>query len=161
MTHAQPSDITDMPVAEMPVPNRPRRWLNAAGIHTVGQIVERSEADLLTIENFGVTSLTHVKRFLHRHGLELSKPRQHPLDRETVRRGLRDRGVGLTPRERTILKLRHGIGARRGWTLQEVGRRYDLSRERVRQVQKQAEQKVIARLASRNGRERRTAHAAN
>ncbi|MBW2492839.1 MAG: sigma-70 family RNA polymerase sigma factor, partial [Deltaproteobacteria bacterium] len=40
----------------------------------------------------------------------------------------------LTPREMEIIKLRFGIEASHDHTLEEIGKRYDLSRERVRQI---------------------------
>lgn len=143
--NVNPQRIVQMPVKEMPVPNRPRRWLQVAGVRTVGDLVDRSEADLLTIENFVVTSLGHVKRFLNRHGLSLRRGSQQPLDLDLLRAGLRDRGCKLTRREREIVKLRYGIADGRRLTLEEAGRLFDLSRERVRQIQKQAEQKILAR----------------
>ncbi|MEX2673178.1 MAG: sigma factor-like helix-turn-helix DNA-binding protein [Phycisphaeraceae bacterium] len=148
-----------MLIKDMPVPNRPRRWLQVAGIRSVGDLLERSAADLLTIENFGQTSLEHVEVFLQRHGLELAEPQAEDLDETYVREGLRDRGCKLARREREILKLRYGIADGRQMTLEEVGRLFDLSRERVRQIQKQAEQKVIARRTFKAAT-RRTAAAA-
>ena len=40
----------------------------------------------------------------------------------------------LTKREREIVKLRFGIGKRRDHTLEEIGKKMGLSRERIRQV---------------------------
>ena len=40
----------------------------------------------------------------------------------------------LPLREMEIVKLRFGIGASRDYTLEEIGNRFDLSRERVRQI---------------------------
>ncbi len=42
----------------------------------------------------------------------------------------------LTPREREITKLRFGIGEKHDHTLKEIGREFNLSRERIRQVLK-------------------------
>ena len=41
----------------------------------------------------------------------------------------------LTPRERGILSLRYGLGADREHSYAEIGRRYGLSRERIRQLE--------------------------
>jgi len=46
--------------------------------------------------------------------------------------------TGLTPREREILRLRFGLGDAEPLTLEEIGRRFDLTRERIRQVEHQA-----------------------
>ncbi len=48
----------------------------------------------------------------------------------------------LKPRERKILCLRFGIGGEDARTLEEIGNRYGLTRERIRQI----EQKALAKL---------------
>ena len=44
----------------------------------------------------------------------------------------------LTQREREILKLRFGIDERKSYTLEEIGLRYNLTRERIRQIENKA-----------------------
>ena len=44
----------------------------------------------------------------------------------------------LSPREREILRLRFGLDGRRPWTLEEIGRKSGITRERVRQIEKKA-----------------------
>ena len=48
-----------------------QRFLQRAGIHTVRQLVEFSENDLLNIRNFGVKSIEEVKDKLEEMGLGL------------------------------------------------------------------------------------------
>ncbi len=48
----------------------------------------------------------------------------------------------LTPREARVLRLRFGIGVRNDHTLEEVGRVFDLTRERIRQIEAQAIRKL-------------------
>jgi RNA polymerase sigma factor (sigma-70 family) len=48
----------------------------------------------------------------------------------------------LTPREERILRLRYGIGQREESTLEEVGRQFCLTRERIRQIEAQAMKKL-------------------
>ncbi len=50
--------------------------------------------------------------------------------------------TALTPREARILRLRFGIGVDRNHTLEEVGEVFDLTRERIRQIQMQALRKL-------------------
>ena len=49
---------------------------------------------------------------------------------------------GLTPREETILRKRFGIGEPRTFTLEELGREFGLTRERIRQIEAAALQKL-------------------
>jgi RNA polymerase sigma factor (sigma-70 family) len=67
----------------------------------------------------------------------------------TSRRLLRDEVVGLlaqlTVRERRILELRYGLGAREPLTLQEIGAEVGLTRERVRQIEGEALDKLRER----------------
>ena len=54
----------------------------------------------------------------------------------------------LTEREREVLRLRYGLGTDREHTLEEIGRRLAITRERVRQI----ESRALAKLRARNGR---------
>ena len=45
--------------------------LKREGIHSVGELITRSEADLLDIRNFGAKSIDEVKGKLHSMGLAL------------------------------------------------------------------------------------------
>jgi RNA polymerase primary sigma factor len=54
----------------------------------------------------------------------------------------------LTDREREVLRLRYGLGVDRELTLEEIGRRLSITRERVRQI----EAKAIAKMRSAHGR---------
>lgn len=44
----------------------------------------------------------------------------------------------LTPREARVLRLRFGLGQERAYTLEEVGRKFGLTRERIRQIEGKA-----------------------
>jgi RNA polymerase primary sigma factor len=52
----------------------------------------------------------------------------------------------LTERERRILELRYGMKGTQPLTLEEVGKQFHLSRERIRQIEKEALGKLHARL---------------
>lgn len=49
---------------------------------------------------------------------------------------------GLTPREAKVLYLRFGIGLTQDYTLEEVGTRFDVTRERIRQIESKALRKI-------------------
>ena len=48
----------------------------------------------------------------------------------------------LTPREEQILRMRFGIGERSDFTLEEVGQRFAVTRERIRQIEAKALRKL-------------------
>ena len=48
---------------------------------------------------------------------------------------LRHRLERLSPRERTIITLRYGLGGRKPMTLKETGRRLGITREWVRKIE--------------------------
>ena len=48
----------------------------------------------------------------------------------------------LTPREEKVLRMRFGIGERSDHTLEEVGQDFDVTRERIRQIEAKALRKL-------------------
>jgi RNA polymerase primary sigma factor len=56
----------------------------------------------------------------------------------------------LTHRERKIIKLRYGLESGDSYTLEEVGRIFKVSRERVRQIEQKAVEKLQSRGRSRH-----------
>ncbi|PYN53166.1 MAG: RNA polymerase sigma factor RpoD [Candidatus Rokuibacteriota bacterium] len=56
----------------------------------------------------------------------------------------------LSPKEKEILRLRFGIGEESEHTLEEVGRRFDVTRERIRQIEAKALRKLRHPLRGRN-----------
>ena len=49
---------------------------------------------------------------------------------------------GLSPREAMVLRMRFGIGMITDSTLEEVGRKFDVTRERIRQIEAKALRKL-------------------
>ena len=60
-----------LPIEDLDLTVRSYNCLKREGIHTVGELVARSEADLLDIRNFGAKSIDEVKDKLTRMGLSL------------------------------------------------------------------------------------------
>ena len=56
--------------------------------------------------------------------------------------------AALEPREAEIIRLRFGLGGERPETLEEVGQRFNVTRERVRQLQNYALQKLRRAMAN-------------
>ncbi|MFH1661733.1 MAG: sigma-70 family RNA polymerase sigma factor [Candidatus Falkowbacteria bacterium] len=48
----------------------------------------------------------------------------------------------LTPREEKVIRMRYGIGEKQGYTLQEIGDEFRVSRERIRQIEVNALKKL-------------------
>lgn len=64
------------------------------------------------------------------------------LVRESLLRDLQQLLTDLTSRERDVIQMRFGLGDGHPYSLAEIGRALDLSRERVRQIEAKALQKL-------------------
>jgi RNA polymerase nonessential primary-like sigma factor len=64
------------------------------------------------------------------------------LMRESLHRDLQQLLTDLTSREQDVIKMRFGLGDGQPYSLAEIGRALDLSRERVRQIEAKALQKL-------------------
>jgi len=64
--------ILGQPVAEISFSPRVRNALQKLGVNSLGDLVQKSEDDLLAIPNFGRTSLRELKEFLSSKGLSLA-----------------------------------------------------------------------------------------
>jgi RNA polymerase primary sigma factor len=60
------------------------------------------------------------------------------LMNESLQREIERSLSTLTERERDVVKLFFGIGINHGLTLEEIGAKFDLTRERVRQIKEKA-----------------------
>jgi DNA-directed RNA polymerase subunit alpha len=61
----------DLPIEELELSERPRNCLKRARVDTIGQLVQKTEDDLLAITNFGSKSLDEVIQKLDERGLSL------------------------------------------------------------------------------------------
>jgi len=52
----------------------------------------------------------------------------------------------LSPRERDVLRLRYGLDDGRMKTLEEIGQIFDVTRERIRQIEVRAFEKLQQRM---------------
>jgi len=92
-------------------------------------------------------SLDSDERAEEHLGLELSRKSViPPADQEVMTHAFQEEVVRLLgqlkPRERTVIEMRFGLGAEDARTLEEVGQRLHLSRERIRQIEERAKQKL-------------------
>ncbi|MFZ4585667.1 MAG: DNA-directed RNA polymerase subunit alpha [Acidimicrobiia bacterium] len=68
---AATSPDLELPIEELDLSERPRNCLKRARVDTIGQLVQKSEDDLLAITNFGSKSLDEVTQKLDERGLSL------------------------------------------------------------------------------------------
>jgi DNA-directed RNA polymerase subunit alpha len=68
---AASSPDLDLPIEDLDLSERPRNCLKRAQINTVGELLTKTEDDLLNITNFGQKSLDEVKEKLDERGLSL------------------------------------------------------------------------------------------
>ena len=64
----------------------------------------------------------------------------------------------LTPREREIMKLRYGLGGGRQKTLEDIGAKFGITRERIRQIQMGALKKLRREMGRQESAEAAVAH---
>jgi DNA-directed RNA polymerase subunit alpha len=67
----------NMSLAELELSVRATNCLESENINTVRDLVSRSEDQLLTVRNFGETTLKEVRAKLHEHGLDLGMLATH------------------------------------------------------------------------------------
>jgi RNA polymerase primary sigma factor len=70
---------------------------------------------------------------------------ESPVEQATVTglsETVRDVLAGLTPREAKVLRMRFGIDMNTDHTLEEVGKQFDVTRERIRQIEAKALRKL-------------------
>ncbi len=74
-----------------------------------------------------------------------SEPLPHEAVETTLRNAALQRILGLlTYRERRVLELRFGLGGEPQQTLEEIGRTFNVTRERIRQIEKRSLSKLRA-----------------
>lgn len=64
--------VLNKPVSELELSVRARRCLHRLNIGTLGELIQKSESELLATRNFGQTSLTEIKGRLAEFGLSLA-----------------------------------------------------------------------------------------
>ena len=103
---------------------RAHNCLLSEGIHYIGELVQRTEADLLKIGNFGKRCLTDVKEGLARYDLTLKQPARHARHK-------------VTNRSRQIFEMRQS-----GKTYREIGDEFGFSGVRARQIYEKTAEKI-------------------
>ena len=113
------NQILRIPITDFELSVRARNCLNKMQIMTLGDLVQRTEQELLSYKNFGETSLTEIKEILHSKGLRLGMPRDEAvasIEAHAQRMSTGDRSDVLN---KPILELNLSIRARR--TVETLG----------------------------------------
>ncbi|MGH9347870.1 MAG: sigma-70 family RNA polymerase sigma factor, partial [Vicinamibacterales bacterium] len=77
------------------------------------------------------------------HDRSIQTPEERVIERDLANEVERAMAP-LGDREKEVLRLRYGLGIEREYTLEEIGRRLSVTRERVRQIEARALQKLRA-----------------
>jgi len=64
-------ELLNKNVDELKLSVRSRKCIQRLNIRTIGELIQKTEAELLGRKNFGVTSLNEIKKALGNYGLEL------------------------------------------------------------------------------------------
>ncbi len=104
------NEILRTPVTDFELSVRSRNCLAKMGIRTLGDLVRKTEAELLSYKNFGETSLFEIQEILQSKGLRLGMDREDLFINAKVKSGQLD----LTdPRNRPIEELNLSVRSRR------------------------------------------------
>ena len=105
----------------------------------VREIIKVSQEPVSLETPIGEEEDSHLGDFIEDHGaLAPSEAASHQLLKEQVDDVL----ASLTTRERRVLQLRFGLEDGRSRTLEEVGREFGVTRERIRQIEAKALRKL-------------------
>jgi RNA polymerase primary sigma factor len=125
-----------------------RRWMRAA--NKVSRIMRAAEEPMSLESPVGAEDSSQLGDFIEdQEALE-------PMDaaaREMLREQVKNALAVLSDREREVLELRFGLIDGKDHTLEEVGQHFNVTRERVRQIEAKALRKLRHPTRSRNLRE--------
>ncbi|MEZ5976609.1 MAG: DNA-directed RNA polymerase subunit alpha C-terminal domain-containing protein [Planctomycetota bacterium] len=112
------NQILRIPITDFELSVRARNCLSKMQIHTLGDLVCRTEQELLSYKNFGETSLNEIKEILRSKALRLGMPREEAVA-SIESRSRRPVGEDSDVRNRSITDLQLSIRARR--TVESLG----------------------------------------
>ena len=113
------NQILRIPITDFELSVRARNCLNKMQIQTLGDLVCRTEQELLSYKNFGETSLTEIKEILHSKGLRLGMPREEAVASIEAHARRTASGDQSDVMNRPIMDLQLSIRARR--TVEALG----------------------------------------
>ncbi|UCD99844.1 MAG: sigma-70 family RNA polymerase sigma factor [Chloroflexota bacterium] len=125
-----------------------RRWMRAA--NKVSRIIRASEEPMSLESPVGTEDSSQLGDFIE------DQDALEPMDaaaREMLREQVKNALAVLSDREREVLELRFGLIDGKDHTLEEVGQHFNVTRERVRQIEAKALRKLRHPTRSRHLRD--------
>jgi len=113
------NQILRIPITDFELSVRARNCLNKMEINTLGDLVARTEQELLSYKNFGETSLTEIKEILHSKCLRLGMPRDEAVASIEAQNNRTAPSESSDIMDRPIMDLQLSIRARR--TVETLG----------------------------------------
>ena len=114
------NQILRIPITDFELSVRARNCLNKMDIMTLGDLVKKTEAELLSYKNFGETSLAEIKEILGSKSLRLGMARSEAVASITRTRQVEPTHFDSSdPRNKPISELKLSIRARR--TVENLG----------------------------------------
>ncbi len=101
-----------------------------------------NRADTSSLDNFIYTNGDEAGDMYQFVVDEGTKTTEESAEHEMMKQRLDDIVNTLKPREANVIRMRFGLGIYRPHTLDEVGQKYELTRERIRQIEKEAMRKL-------------------
>ena len=123
----------------MSMPKRMRSTLASRGVRPASTSRTVSDRLVLVVASIGDDEDSHLGDFIEDTSIE------SPIEATTnlgLMETVRDVLAGLTPREAKVLRMRFGIDMNTDHTLEEVGKQFDVTRERIRQIEAKALRKL-------------------
>ncbi len=124
------------------------RWMHAAS--KVGQVLRAAEEPVSLESPVGSEDNSMLGDFIE------DEEAQEPMDaaaREMLREQVKNALAVLSPREREVMELRFGLLDGKDHTLEEVGQAFNVTRERIRQIEAKALRKLRHPTRSRHLRD--------
>ncbi len=113
------------------------RWMHAAS--KVGQVLRAAEEPVSLESPVGSEDNSMLGDFIE------DEEAQEPMDaaaREMLREQVKNALAVLSPREREVMEMRFGLLDGKDHTLEEVGQAFNVTRERIRQIEAKALRKL-------------------
>lgn len=150
-----PQEARGLPLSAFPIPTRLANILNDLDFRLVGDLHNFPVKNLKTLRNCGSHTVSDLKIFVEKlqqgdFKIDSSAPHIALTPQElNLAQFVEFAGSflsSLSPRDQDILGLRLGATGEKPLTLEEVGGKYGVTRERIRQIQSQNLKRLKLRL---------------